>query len=223
MKVYVNLGNILEGEFELKDLNILVGYPESGKTLLLNVIHYALQKDEDALVKITDSLKEKIVLLKINDIIDVECRGGKYNVDTPETLCYVKKMTDAKPFLIPHDMKKYAKLKALESFRDKISFLLLEDPDAGLHPKTMKRLALLLHKIVTDYITFIIVETHSLTFIDMLRNIDKIAREFNEETGLVEISLIVTRKIGKRFKIENIDPLSSYIESYTDEILTIYE
>ena len=221
MKVYVNLGNILEGEFELKDLNILVGYPESGKTLLLNVIHYALQKDEDALVKITDSLKEKIVLLKINDIIDVESRGGKYNVDSPETLCYIEKMTNAKSFLIPHDMNKYAKLKALESFRDELSFLLLEDPDAGLHPKTMKRLALLLHKIARDNI--LIVETHSLTFIDMLRNIDKIAREFNEETGLVEISLIVTRKVEKRFKIENIDPLSSYIESYTDEILTIYE
>jgi len=221
MKMYVNLGNMLEGEFELKDLNILAGYPESGKTLLLNVIYYAVKGDEDALVKITDSLKEKIVLLKINDIIDVECRGGKYNVDTPETLCYAKKMTDAKSFIIPHDMNKYAKLKALESFRDKISFLLLEDPDAGLHPKTMKRLALLLHKIATDNIT--IVETHSLTFIDMLRNIDKIAREFNEETELVEISLVVTRKAGKRFKIENIDPLSSYIESYVDEILTIYE
>jgi len=221
MKVYVNLGNMLEGEFELKDLNILAGHPESGKTLLLNVIHYAVKGDEDALVKITDSLKEKIVLLKINNIIDVECRGGRYNVDTPETLCYVKKMTDAKSFMMPHDMNKYAKLKALESFRDKISFLLLEDPDAGLHPKTMKRLTLLLHKIATDNI--VIVETHDLSFIDMLRNIDKIARELNEETGLVEISLVVTRKAGNRYKIENIDPLSSYIESYVDEILTIYE
>ncbi len=117
MKVYVNLGNMLEGEFELKDLTILVGYPESGKTLLLNIIHYAVKGDEEALVKITDSLKEKIVLLKINDI-DVECRGGKYNVDTPETLCYVEKMTDAKSFLIPHDMNKYDKLEALENFRD---------------------------------------------------------------------------------------------------------
>jgi predicted ATPase len=223
MKVYVNLGNMLEGEFELKDITILAGHQGSGKTLLLNVIHYSVQGDEDTLVKITDSLEEKILLLKIDDIIDVECRGGRYNIDTVETLCYVKKMTDAKSFMMPHDMNKYAKLKALESFRHKISFLLLEDPDAGLHPKTMKRLALLLHKIATDYITFVIVETHSLAFIDMLRNIDMIAREFNEETGLVEISLVVTRKAGKRFKIENIDPLSSYIESYVDELLTIYE
>jgi len=219
--IYVNIGNLLEGEFELKNLNILAGHLESGKTLLLNVIHYAVKGDEEALVKITDSLKEKIVLLKINNIIDVECRGGRYNVDTPETLCYVEKMTDAKSFIIPHDMNKYAKLKALESFRDKISFLLLEDPDAGLHPKIMKRLALLLHKIARDNI--LIVETHNLAFIDMLRNIDKIAREFNEEIEPAEISLIVTRKAGKRFKIENIDPLSSYIESYIDEMLTIYE
>jgi predicted ATP-dependent endonuclease of OLD family len=216
----VNIGNLLEGKFELKDLNILAGHPESGKTLLLNVIHYAVQRDKDALVKITDSLKEKIVLLIINYIIDVECRGGRYNVDTPETLCYVEKMTDAKSFIIPHDMNKYEKLKALESFRDKITLLLLEDPDAGLHPKLMKRLALLLHKIARDNI--LIVETHNLAFIDMLRNIDKIAREFNEEIEPAETSLIVTRKAGKRFKIENIDPLSSYIESYIDEILTIY-
>ena len=219
--IYVNIGNFLEGEFELKDLNILAGHPESGKTLLLNVIHYAVKGDEEALVKITDSLKEKIVLLKINNIIDVECRGGRYNVDTPETLCYVEKMTDAKSFIIPHDMNKYAKLKALESFRDKISFLLLEDPDAGLHPKIMKKLALLLHKIARDNI--VIVETHNLAFIDMLRNIDKIAGELNEKIEPVEISLITTRKIGKKFKIENIDPLSSYIESYIDEMLTIYE
>jgi predicted ATP-dependent endonuclease of OLD family len=222
MKIYVNIGDFLEGEFELKDLNILAGHPESGKTLLLNIIHYALQKDENALVKITDSLKEKIVLLKINnDIIDVECRGGKYNIETPETLCYVKNMTDAKSFIIPHNMNKYAKLKALESLRDKILFLLLEDPDASLHPKVMKRLALLLHKIAANNI--VIIETHNLTFIDMLRNIDKIARELNEEIEPTEISLVVTRKAGKRFKIENIDPASSYIESYVDEILTIYE
>jgi predicted ATPase len=221
MKVYVNLGNMLEGEFELKDLTILVGYPESGKTLLLNIIHYAVKGDEDALVKITDGLKEKIVLLKINDIIDVECRGGRYNVETPETLCYVKNMTDAKSFLIPHDMNKYDKLKALENFRDENALLLLEDPDGALHPKLMKKLALLLYKIARDNI--VIIETHSLTFLDMLRNIDKIARELNEEIEPTEISLITTRKIGKKFKIENIDPLSSYIESYTDEILTIYE
>jgi len=222
MKVYVNLGNMLEGEFELKDLNILVGYPESGKTLLLNVIHYAVQGDEDALVKITDSLKEKIVLLKINDIIDVidvECRGGRYNIDTPETLCYIKKTGTS--YMIPHNMNKYDKLKALENFRDELSFLLLEDPDAGLHPKLMKKLALLLSKIAMDNI--VIVETHNLAFIDMLRNIDKIAREFNEKILPFKISLIVTRKAGKRFKIENIDPASSYIESYVDELLTIYE
>jgi len=218
--IYVNIGNFLEGEFELKNLNILAGYQESGKTLLLNVIHYAVKGDEKALVKITDGLKEKIVLLKINDI-DVECRGGKYNVDTPETLCYVKKITNARSLIIPHDMNKYAKLKALENFRDENALLLLEDPDGALHPKSMKKLALLLYKIARDNI--VIVETHSLTFIDMLRNIDKIAREFNEEIEPIEISLIVTRKAGKRFKIENIDPLSSYIESYTDEILTIYE
>jgi predicted ATPase len=219
MKVYVNLGNMLEGEFELKDLTILAGHQGSGKTLLLNVIHNAVQGDEDALVKITDSLEEKIVLLKIDDIIDVECRGGRYNIDTVETLCYIKKIGTS--YMIPHNMNKYDKLKTLENFRDELSLLLLEDPDAGLHPKLMKKLALLLYKIATDNI--VIVETHSLTFIDMLRNIDKIARELNEETELVEISLVVTRKAGKRFKIENIDPLSSYIESYTDEILTIYE
>jgi AAA15 family ATPase/GTPase len=217
--IYENIGNFLEGEFELKDLNILVGYPESGKTLLLNVIHYAVQGDEEALVKITDSLKEKIVLLKINNIIDVECRGGRYNIDTPETLCYIKKIGTS--YMIPYNMNKYDKLKALENFRDELSFLLLEDPDAGLHPKLMKKLALLLYKIAIDNI--VIVETHNLAFIDMLRNIDKIAREFNEKILPFEISLIVTRKVGKRFKIENIDPLSSYIESYTDEILTIYE
>jgi len=219
MKVYVNLGNLLEGEFELKDLNILAGHPESGKTLLLNVIHYAVKGDENALVKITDSLKEKIVLLKINNIIDVECRGGRYNIDTVETLCYIKKTGTS--YMIPHNMNKYDKLKALENFRDELSFLLLEDPDAGLHPKLMKKLALLLYKIAMDNI--VIIETHDLAFIDMLRNIDKIARELNEEIELVEISLVVTRKAGNRYKIENIDPASSYIESYVDEILTIYE
>jgi hypothetical protein len=67
-----------------------------------------------------------------------------------------------------------------------------------------------------------IIATHNLFFLDTLRNIDKVFDEFDLDLDPAEISLVVMRKVGKRFKAENIDPASSNIESYVDEILKIY-
>ncbi|NAZ12536.1 MAG: hypothetical protein GU359_00085 [Desulfurococcales archaeon] len=98
---------------------------------------------------------------------------------------------------------------------------MLDEPDIGLHPSAVKQLALFLHVLARMNMPMIIA-THNLFFLDTLRNVDKVFDEFDLDLEPAEISLVVMRKVGKRFKAENIDPASSNIESYVDEILKIY-
>ncbi|GAY25377.1 hypothetical protein ATG_05800 [Desulfurococcaceae archaeon AG1] len=106
------------------------------------------------------------------------------------------------------------------------SLVLIDEPDIGLHPIAMKQLALFLHVIARSG-TPIILITHSLLFLDMLRRVDKIARELDVDVEPVNMALIITErsktKTSKtRYEIKNIDPMSSAIESYTDEIVDLY-
>ncbi|MDT7887911.1 MAG: AAA family ATPase [Desulfurococcales archaeon] len=99
--------------------------------------------------------------------------------------------------------------------------VMLDEPDIGLHPSAVKQLALFLHILARKNMP-IIVATHNLFFLDALRNINKIFSEFDLDLEPAEMSLVIMRKVRKKFKAENIDPASSNIESYVNEILKIY-
>jgi hypothetical protein len=307
------LGDFSEGEFNTKDLTILMGPPGSGKTILMRVIHDAVslyKKDLEAYVDselrdfadILERIEIEINSEDHEEKLILKCAGGRsfeeaacdtegshefkrqtYMIphyfdpllrftlffpfqwsDIKFILVASKMLSEGLPLRnIPSELKEilYKMGDKLYSNRFKTKFkrfvemidgkeipasisaasflrvgllihlliyivrdeplVMLDEPDIGLHPSAVKQLALFLHVLARMNMPMIIA-THNLFFLDTLRNVDKVFDEFDLDLDPAEISLVVMRKVGKRFKAENIDPASSNIESYVDEILKIY-
>jgi ABC-type lipoprotein export system ATPase subunit len=69
--------------------------------------------------------------------------------------------------------------------------ILIGEPDIGLHPQAKKQLALFLHVIAKNG-TLIVLVTHDLLFLDMLRRIGKIAGELGVDIEPANMALIIT-------------------------------
>lgn len=114
------------------------------------------------------------------------------------------------------------KLGALENMflrgvLDEFDVFLMDNPEVALHPLAQARLALLIHSLAGCGKT-VLVATHDLLFVDMLRRVYYVNKIFGSE---IKASDIAIYNIVKG-KIEKIDVLASYIENYTEYILKVY-
>ncbi|MEM4971004.1 MAG: AAA family ATPase [Sulfolobales archaeon] len=143
---------------------------------------------------------------------------------------FIEKVNDEKEIPTIYSASSYLRsgllINILSYLANEQPLVLIDEPDIGLHPVAMKQLALFLHVIARNG-TPVILVTHNLLFLDMLRRIDKIARELSVDIEPADMTLIITEKSETktseaRYKIKNIDPMSSAIESYTDEIIDLY-
>ena len=122
--------------------------------------------------------------------------------------------------LIQESASTVARLGFLENavgFLEEYDLLLLDDPEAGLHPKAVMRLAAFLHTLASCGIN-ILVATHSSHFVDMLNRMDNIADIYEVKLETAPLSLYVVVD----GKIKEYDLLSSYIEDYTEYLLAPY-
>lgn len=114
------------------------------------------------------------------------------------------------------------KLGALENLflrgiLDEYDVFLLDNPEVSLHPLAQARLALLIHSLANcDKI--VVVATHDLLFVDMLRRVDDVNKIFGSEVKASDMAIynIVEGKIKR------VDTLASYLENYTEYIFAVY-
>ena len=115
-----------------------------------------------------------------------------------------------------------AKLNVLEralywGLLDEYDYILMDNPEAGLHPHSMAKLALLIHALGSCG-KRIIVATHDLIFIDMLRHVDQLNRMLKANVRPVDIALYVIEGTT----IRRYDTTASYIRDYTEYIYIVY-
>ncbi|AFA39169.1 hypothetical protein Pogu_1142 [Pyrobaculum oguniense TE7] len=114
------------------------------------------------------------------------------------------------------------KLGALENLflkgvLDEYDVFLLDNPEVSLHPLAQARLALLIHSLANcDKI--VVVASHDVLFVDMLRRVDDVNKIFGSEIRASDVAIynIVDGKIKR------VDTLASYLENYTEYIYAVY-
>lgn len=114
-----------------------------------------------------------------------------------------------------------AKLGVLEQMfirglTSEYDIFLFDNPEAGLHPLGQARLALLIHSLATCE-KKVVVATHDVMFLDMLRRTEDVNRIFNTDLE-AEASLYMISE----GKIEEVDTATSYIKDYTEYIYAVY-
>jgi len=115
-----------------------------------------------------------------------------------------------------------AKLGVLEeSLRrgllDEYTHIFLDSPDAGLHPLSQAKLALLMHALANCGKT-VVVATHNVMFVDMLTRTDYVNKMLKADVKPADVAIYAIED----GRIKRYEPYASYIRDYTPYIYALY-
>jgi len=115
-----------------------------------------------------------------------------------------------------------AKLGVLEeSLRrgllDRYTHIFFDNPDAGLHPLSQAKLALMMHALANCGKT-VVVATHNVMFVDMLTRTDYVSRMVGASVKPASVAIYAIED----GRIKRYESYASYIRDYTPYIYALY-
>jgi len=100
---------------------------------------------------------------------------------------------------------------------DRYTHIFFDSPDAGLHPLSQAKLALMMHALANCGKT-VVVATHSVMFVDMLTRTDYVNRMVGASVKPADVAIYAIED----GKIKRYESYVSYIRDYTPYIYALY-